>query len=258
MASAGSVPSLGEIKNKDAAHTYDPATDSLEALRDYIATQIAALPDLITPRPSIYLIETWQPEEWGINPAVWAITNPATGSAWGIGASGAYIRARAVPNANETARIRSIDRWYAAPGVYSPHNIYRKLNLEFELRLANVLNLDNTLCFFGLTSGGTATRATDNIIGWCLAADVLASLSDNAGAEEANTGFGETLTDMNKLKMVFSSGSVAFYLNEVLVATHITNIPDQPMFLNWFIDTEAFGAGTIELGIIRCWPEDIA
>jgi hypothetical protein len=207
-------------------------------------------------RPSLNLYEGWQ-DEAGIDPAVWTWINPATGAAWARGAVGAYLRATTVPVANETARLRSNQRWIAAPGIYATNTILRRLILEFELRLTNVANLDNTICFFGLTTGIGDTRATNNIIGWALLADVLQSVTDNGGAESTTTGFGETLTNMNKLRLEAYLGHVRFFINEVQVADHIANLPSFPFYLNFFVDTEAGGAGTIELGIVRAWTEDL-
>ena len=246
------TPEVVGSKTSTPIYTPDNTSDMMRYLKGILTLAASA-----TAKPNRDMVETWQ-DEAGIDLTLWTPTDPATGTAWSRGSDGAYLRATAVPNANETARLRSNQRWFMGTGVYGTNTIYRKLNLEFELRLVNVANLDNTLCLFGFTSGGTATRATNNIIGWCLAADVLATLSDDTGAETTNTGFGETLTDWNKLKMIFSTGQVAFYLNETLVATHTTNLADLPMFINFFIDTEAGGAATIDLGIVRCWPEDTA
>ena len=208
-------------------------------------------------RPSIDFIETWQ-DEAGIDATVWTVTDPATGAAWSRGASGAYLRATSEPNADETARLVSDQRWVVAQSLYDTNRILRKFVLEFELKLTNVANIDNTLALFGLTSVTTHTRASNNIIGFALASDVLQSVTDNGGTETVNTTFGETLTNWNKLKIDIYAGHVKFHVNEVEVADHTTNLPDAPMYLNCFVDTEAGGAATTELGDIRVWTEDIS
>jgi hypothetical protein len=227
--------------------------DGAGRLRDTL-TQLDEL-NMLT-RPSIDFIETWQ-DEAGIDATVWTVTDPATGAAWSRGASGAYLRATAAPNADETARLVSDQRWIAAPDTYGTNTILRRLVLEFELKLTTVANIDNTLAFFGLTTATDHDRTDNNIIGFALASDVLQSLTDNAGAETVNTTFGETLTNWNKLKIEIYAGHVKFYVNEVEVADHTTNLPDAPMYLNYFIDTDGVGAATIELGVIRIWNEDI-
>lgn len=230
-----------------AATPYVILTDSWRSVFSSIISELRkGLPQLS---------ETWQ-DELGIDLTVWSLTNPATGTAWSRGAAGAYLRATSVPNANETARLVSNQRWLVAPGVYGTNTVARKTILEFELRLTNVANLDNTLCIFGFTPGQADNRGTPNILAWILQADILASLSDSGGVETVNTGFGETLTNWNKLRIEVESGVARFYVNEGLVATHIINLPNAPMYENSFIGTEAGGAGTIEQGITRCWHED--
>jgi len=208
-------------------------------------------------RPSIHLYDGWQ-DEAAIDLTIWTPTNPATGAAWSRGASGAYLRATSSPNANETARLRSNQRWVAAPDTYGTNTVLRKLVLEFELKLTNVANLDESLTLIGLTPAVGDNRASNDIIGWGINTDVLESITDDAGVETTNTGFLETLANWNKLKIEVYSGHVKFYINESQVADHATNLPDLPMYLNFFIDTDAGGAATIELGVIRVWTEDIA
>jgi len=242
------------IMNKSVAETFAPATDSLEAIADTLASA-AILLDMAN-RPGISLYEGWQ-DEAGIDVTVWTVTDPATGAAWARGSDGVILRATSIPNANEICRLVSNQRWVAAPNVFGTNTILRKLVLEFELRLTNVANIDNTLFFLGLTSGIPDDRQSQDIIGWALLADVLQSVTDLGGVETTNTGFGEILTDRNKLKIEAYEGHVKFYINEVEVADHATNLPDVPFYINFFVDTNGGGWATIEPGIIRAWFEDI-
>jgi hypothetical protein len=162
----------------------------------------------------------------------------------------------ASPNALENARLRSNQRWIAEPTVYNTNQILRRLSWEFECYLQLVGNIDNAHFFMGLSNAAAATRASNNIIGFGLVADALQTITDSGG-ETVNTGFGEDMTALNKFKIDISRDSVAFYLNEVLIATHITNLPDAPMYLNFYYPTEVGGPSIISLGIIRAWTEDI-
>jgi len=135
---------------------------------------------------------------------------------------------------------------------------YSSFLVGIRVKTCDVANIDNTISFLGLTTGTADDRTTNNIIGWGLNADVLQSVTDNAGVETTNTGFGETLTNWNKLAIDVYSGGVRFYINETLKATHIANLPDNPVYLNFYVDTEAGGAATIELGIIRAYIDDEA
>ncbi len=200
------------------------------------------------------LQETWQ-DEAGIDLTVWAPTDPATGAAWSRGAAGAYLRATSAPNAAENARLRSVQRWPAAPTLYSANMVLRRLTLEFELRLTGPANLDNAACFWGLTPGVADTRATAGIIGWGLVGGALQSVTDLAGVETVNTGFGEVLTNWNKFRLEVESGRAAFYLNERLVAAHVANLPDGAFYLDFYTATGGGGAATVEVGITRAAPE---
>jgi len=207
-------------------------------------------------RPGITVIYPWQ--DAVIDAALWTITDPATGTAWGtpkaLSWGGRGITS--VPNANETARIVSDQPWDALPTLWGTNYIQRSLYVEFIMALANVANMDNTLCFFGLTPDPANDRSSNNIIGFGLNTDVLETITDNAGAETTNTTFGETLTDVNRFGIFVMEDAVYFLLNGTIIASHITNLPDSLQYLNFFIDTEAGGAGTIELGKIRVWWDD--
>lgn len=289
-------------------------------------------------RPLTYLDEEWKDEVGGIDLSVWTLTDPATGAAWSRGASGAYLRATAAPNANEVARIRSDQRYIAAPNVYSTNTILKRLIVEFELKLTNLANIDRSNSLFGLTTAVGDNRTSNNIIGWdlrgaelaftsggttvlsagetltgaisgktgvleayhvtsgawttgdaagtlylkdnvddfqaealngsvsgadCATAsgiqtNKLASVTDAAGTETTNAAFADTPTNWTKLRMEIFEGYVYFYIDDFKEpkAKHSTNLPDAPMYFNQYLDTDADGAATIELGIIRIWPED--
>lgn len=206
--------------------------------------------------PTLSLCETWQ-DELGIDFTIWTTTNPVGGVAWARGAAGAYLRASAAPNANNNARLRSNQRWIAAPSVYGTNTVIRKFYHEFEFRLTNVANIDAANALFGLTPGIADTRGSWNIIAWAIAAGVLQSVTDLGGAETVATGFGEVLTNWNKLLIEVSPGRVEFAINQAVVAAHVATLPDQPMYLNWYFPTGGGGPATIEIGIVRDWYEDV-
>ena len=226
-------------------------TDRSGQLRRIYEEQVAS-------RPLIALCETWQ-DEAGIDAAIWTVTDPVGGVAWSRGASGAYLRATSVPNLNEFCRLVSDQRWVFAPNVFSNNTVLRRSVLEFELKLTDVANIDNANSFFGLTTGVGDDRTSNNIIGFALLADVFQSVTDLAVNETTNTDFHSVTAEAtwNKLVMDVYAGHVDFYINNNLVASHITNLPDYPFYLNWYLDTEAGGAATIELGIVRVWHEDV-
>lgn len=296
------IGELRRIANMNAAETFDQATDSLEALRDWLALAASSLnvpvpdglinllerdvignktstpiyaPDNVSDtvrylkgilntlnmgtRPLINLYEGWQ-DEAGIDVLVWTPTDPVAGAAWARGAIGENLMAYSSPNLNENARIRSNQRWVADPTLYATNKILRRFSLEFEAHFIGSANFDNVNFLLGLTSAVGDTRATNNIMGFALVGvgNTLETLTDAGGAETVNTGFGEDLLLTNKFKIDVSLNSVAFSLNEVVIATHIVNLPSNaPFYLNFYAPTGAGGAATIRLGIIRAWTEDI-
>jgi len=250
---------LRRIQNMDVNETFDQSTDSLEALRALLAWIVIIIGGLGTHEPGMY--EGWQ-DELGIDFTVWTTTNPATGAAWarGADAAGEYLVASAAPNANETARLRSNQRWQAIPTLVDTNTVIKRLTVEFEKRITNLANLDNTLSFFGLTPGIADTRATNGIIGFALvgAGNALQTVTDIGGVETVTTGYGENLALMNKFKIDAYEDHVKFYLNEVEIADHIANLPDLVAYLNFFYDTNAGGACTPEIAITRIQPSDVA
>lgn len=156
-------------------------------------------------RPRRELYEGWI-DDAGPDLTVWTLTDPAIGAAWSRGASGAYLRATAAPNANEVARLVSDQQYIAAPGVFSTNTILKRLIVEFELKLTNLANIDRSESFFGLTTDTGHDRSDNNIIGWDLQGAALAFTS---GSTEFTIG--ETLTGA-------ISGTTG-----VVVAYHVTS-----------------------------------
>jgi hypothetical protein len=212
---------------------------------------------LNAPRVSFY--EGWQ-DEAGIDLTRWTVTNPATGGAWVRGAVGQYLMAVVSPNAGENGRLRSNQRWTLSPSVYGANQVIRKFVLEFESYLQGVANIDQANFILGLTNTIGSTRVTNNLIGWGLTANVLQCITDDGGAETVTASPGTVMNDLNKFKIEVSLDSVVFSVNEVVVATHITTVPNTlpniPAWLNFYYPT-GVGASILSLGVTRCWPEDV-
>ena len=210
-------------------------------------------------RPLVSLYEGWQ--DGVIDAAVWTITDPVAGAAWATGAIAEDLMVYCTPAVNRNARLRSNSRWIVAPDRYAPNKILRRFILEFEAHFIDFANFDPANFILGLTTAIGDTRANNNIIGFALVApgNALQTVTDVGGAFVVNTGFLETLTNTNKFRIEVSLDSVAFYLNEVLIATHIINLPSNwPMYLNFYTPTGGGGPATPRFGIIRSWVEDVA
>lgn len=265
-AAAGQVrPIATHIAGTNTLLVASPFTDNAGAVVQILAgtrfvilsiESVSNILDMLA-APSESLIETWSDPAVGISAARWTVTNPATGVAWARTVAGAFIYAQSVPNANEVARLRGNQQWRAHTLAIATRIIPVKFIFEFEMLLGNVVNIDNAIFICGLTPGIADTRATNNIIGFGLAADVLQTVTDLAGAETVNTGFGEVLAQHNKFRIEVSDTLVRFLLNGAVLASHITNLPDGPFYPMFYIDTEAGGAATIAIGWTRAWYETI-
>ena len=248
---------LDRIMNQDNTHTFSRTTDSLEAISNAIWWLIVSGGG----RPKIDLWEGWQ-DELGIDFTLWSLTHPAT--AWvrgaGAGVAAPFLVATAPLILNEVSQLVGNQRWQIAPDTWGTNTIVRQTILEFELTTTLVANLDNGVCFWGFTPAQANDRVSPNVIGFGLIGDALQTVTDLATVETVNTGFGEDLATYNKFRIeilaVAGVGTVLFYLNEVLVATHITNLPDLPMYPNFQFDTEATGGAVPQIGVVRIWHHD--
>ncbi|MBA7650261.1 hypothetical protein ES703_58064 [subsurface metagenome] len=72
-----------------------------------------------------------------------------------------------------------------------------------------------------------------------------------AGAEEETDTLVALDTDYHIFKMVWTTTSVLLYIDDVLVATHETQVPDQPMFIEFLIRTEAAANKTVALDYVH-------
>ncbi len=200
------------------------------------------------------LYESWQ----GVfDDTIWARINPATGVPWDRGVSGSFLLHQCTPNADETARLRGLHYW-VHNWLADPTNLLlKRLCIEWEMTLGVVANVDNAISFFGWMPIAAGLRTTEDIIGFALVGDALQTVTDSGGVETVNTGFGETMANHNKFKIVIEEGQILFFLNEQLIATHTTNVPTIPVLPNFYIDTEAGGACAFVFGITRIWQETI-
>lgn len=232
-----------------------------------VETKISAILALLgqASRPNIQLYEGWQ-DELGIDFTLWTVVNPATPWARGagVGVAAPLLVATAPLLINEVARLVGNQRWPVLPDLAGTNTILRAIEYEFEMTLSDVIQLVPATCFFGFTPNQADTRASNNIIGFGLVgappAQELQTITNLLGVETLNDGFGENLANLNKFKItaiqIAGVATVEFRLNEVLIASHITNLPDLPMYPNFYLDTTALGACTPQIGIIRIKPED--
>jgi len=216
---------------------------------------------LISQINSDYTIETWQDAvesflffDTGIDRVRWTVTNPAT-SAW---AALNYIRCQvgALLMGLEEAGLTMNSLWQNLGALANPlSSPIDSLVMEWEMGFQAPLGqFDNTECFYGLVEAKTDIRSSNGLIGFGLTggANALQTVNDDAGAETTNTGFGETLTNWNKFKIVIKSGSISFYLNEILIAIHTTNLTETLLYPRFWSKADATGGGPyFRLGMVK-------
>lgn len=213
-----------------------------------------------------YINEPWEPAN--IDLGVWTPTHPATNplavvenTAPNVGYSVVEFNVEDAENARLVGRA-NVNRWRIDPTLMDINHVVKQFLFEWEIYFNNVAHIDAVNVFMGMVTNPAATRATNDIVGFGITAGALVSITDNGGVEEANTGFGEVLEDTrNKLRILVSQDSISFFVNEALVAAHVTaaNLPDQMMYPCWYMPSAGGGADDFEfyLGALRMGYVDI-
>jgi len=216
---------------------------------------IAVLSGNITDLP--YLMETWQ-DVLGIDVTVWTTV---------VGGAGPGTVARSVAeepyqkviiagagNANDTARLHTVQEWQVAPDTYGLNTIVKRLPMEWEGRFVDVASIDAAAFIMGLTQNALDTAASANIAGFCIVAGALNAIT--------NDGTGPTVTPIpsapnlllwHKYRIVVYAGTIEFWVDEVLEVTHTTaagqDLPDVNAHGQFYVPQVALGAGTGELHV---------
>lgn len=225
---------------------------------------IGALHELLKGRfrPLLSLYEGWQ-DEAGFDSTIWTAVVTVTGAVTRSVAEPPYLKYILSGPANgDTARLHGDQRWFCGPDTYGTNTILRRLVMEFEAKFATVESIDNPTFFMGLASIQLATRATTNIAGFILAVDALNSITDDGVGETAKAVGAPVLTNWHKYRIEVLAGTIYFYVDEVLRATHTTaaveRLPDTAMFPVFYLPQEAGASGgELHTGIVRIWTEDI-
>lgn len=225
-------------------------TSSLLAVRDI-------------PSPSLF-------EDWldGIDPLVWTLTNPVTGTALALTDNNGVVTLQSIPNASENTRIVSTRRWISAIGAGSNH-VLRKFIIEWEMTGANFANVNDAAFLVGLSTGLADNKATANVIGFTLSvAKALTAYSSNGGntQETALATVGAPNT-WQKFRLELSGGLtgvsiIDYFVNDAHVARHDGSaapfaVPSGMFYHQIYFPTTAGGAATFIYGGMRCWYENV-
>ena len=156
----------------------------------------------------------------------WTVTVGATGAV-AVQSNPRHFRLN-LPAAADTARLNAQSVVNSPSNHVTTTHIWTKMTAEWVRQMGTLANIVNATSFMGFaTDPGNDTRATNGIIGFILASDVLNTITDSAGTETLNVTSGLTLTNYNKYRITINgsaSPTVDFYVNDVLQFSHSTNI----------------------------------
>lgn len=234
---------------------------SLQQSPNPSGSQLLAVRDV----PRLSLVEDWL---GGIDPLLWTLTNPATGTALALTDNSGVVSLQSIPNANEFARIVSTRRWISAIGA-GANKLFRKFIVEWEMTGANFANVNDAAFLVGLSTGLADNKATPNVIGFSIgAAKALTAYSSNGASVEdtalATVGAPNTWQKF-RLECYGAAGiftKIDYFVNDVLVARHNAavapfSVPSGLFYHQVYFPTTAGGAATLIYGGMRCWYENV-
>lgn len=142
-----------------------------------------------------------------------------------------------------------------APG--STTHIYQQLVMEWVMRTGTFANINNSTTFFGLASGSSPLRSSNNILGFIFTSDVWNTIGDVAGTESLSTVLAANRPAVDtfaKFKIIAKSASVEFWINDLLATTHTGNIAILgSLQAGFYLEADAGGAVAVDLGPIRLY-----
>jgi len=168
-------------------------------------------------------------------------------------------KAQIALTANTTARLRTIFTFRCTPSQFTgagSSTMVRGAFIEWEAKLSNVANVDNSIFFMGVNASASATRATTNLIAFGLASDGLVAVSDSGGTETSTAISGITLSNPNLYRLSITGGQIEYSVNGNILATHTANLPDVIGYLQFNHDTEA-GASNLDIGFVHIFYRGI-
>lgn len=214
------------------------------------------------------------PGEGGVNllpsfTELW-ITETLRGTIWNLKLDGAGISAfgvtvdEGIPYwdldtgilANDDAWISGKQRWMVCPSLMADPNFpAKKIVLEFMAKFTDVADSENQYTTIGFVEDNADNDnlggAGKDIAAFTMkATDDINTITRVNGVETAND---VTITpgDWVRYRIEVYQDGIRFYANQVLVATHTTNIPDQAMYLMFSTRAEGGAAPTgLQIGPI--------
>ena len=136
------------------------------------------------------------------------------------------------------------------------NNPFTKFSMEWTGNfMDDTTNIDDTKTFMGLIKNSGSDRSTQGIAGFALnASKQLIALTDAAGTEEITLLDTIPLNNTLHLYRIDRTGSgFEFYIDKVLVATHITTIPAGLSFLILHNVNDAAVSTRYKWSSLRAW-----
>jgi len=203
------------------------------------------------------VLETWVSP--GINPAIWGTAIAATGLVALDKTEQPYQKAVLTGTVNaDTARLYAQRQWSVGPTVWGDNTVWKRFVMMWEAKFVTVASIENTTFLMGLSPTLVATRATNETIGFVLTADVLNSLTDNAGTETVNAVGAPVLTNWHTYAIEAYQGGIVFYVDGAAIVTHSTNLPDYNFYPTFYLPQEAAAnGGELHIGQVALWHEPV-
>ena len=126
-------------------------------------------------------------------------------------------------------------------------SMFKKLVVEWNMKVGNIGNFDETKSIVGMTSTDVADRDTNGVCGFIVDGGVLKCLVDDGGVESLSGDIGGVVSDYNLYRIEMDT-ETRFYKNQTLIHTapgtltggleyfmiHAKNDTTANAYLSWF------------------------
>lgn len=249
----GSQITAGNSVEEDIGDTYDLVAAAITDLQD------GSVKNVMVNRDMPYLTEFWETE--ALSATVWEETLDGAGTGVFDVADGYMYYDIDTENVlNSDAWLNTKYRWQSRPATFSDTNTsIEKLIAEWESRITgNLADIVNANFLMGFTETKGNLNTSNNIAAFTLdGSDNLISRTDNDGTDQDSGTLSATLTNWNKFRIEVYATGYKFYINETLVSTHETQVPDEAMYLVLGTRSDGVGAVGLDIGNVRIWHEEV-
>lgn len=201
-----------------------------------------------------YISEMWHSE--ALSGIVWEQTLDTGTGAIGVSDGYVYWDIDTTAAGNDDSYINSKYRFQCRPANFSDTNCtINKIFLEFELRTTgNLADITNAGFLLGFTETKANLNTQNNIAAFTLdGSDNLIARTDNDATDQDSSTITATLTNWNKFRIEAYATGYKFYLNQDLVATNETQVPDAAMYVIFATRSDGVGVVGLDIGNVFCY-----